>query len=897
MDILQRASKILSPFMDEDRRNTWLTLAFHSQHRDIYDAIKQEGATLDFVPRCVGILLDRGSLGERHALSLLLEAVRKQAGDEKQVEFEELIAELDATCERPLDANCPYRDLRAFQEEDAPFFFGREAFTKELVEAVDRRPFVAVVGPSGSGKSSVVQAGLIPVLRSRSTWVMGILRPGAEPWRSLAGCLLRLLQGEAAANERLKRLDEIGRLAGNLSHPEPGAGHIDLKHVVEAILAAHPGSARLLLVVDQWEELYTYKQTDAATAARFTDVLIEAALNAPLTVVLTLRADFTGRALEHHRPLRDRLQEATVFLGDMTREEREQAIVGPARRANLNFEPGLVNRILDDVANEPGHLPLLEFCLTQLYARSREGRMSQAAYDVIGGVKGAIVQRANNVIDELKKRDPDRESLARDVFLQLVHLGEGSENTRRRALLSEFDEPARSVITDLATARLLVTARDPGSEKETVEVAHEALIRNWPRLRDWLKQDRDDLHVRREIERAAGAWTAHGEAYRWSDERVILETAPALRRLGSRFALNEAERRFLGPIEADEMLRLLQDPTTTHAQRAIIGDRLALLPGGDPRAGVGLRPDKVPNIRWHAIPGGEVELEISAGSVWSRLRGRPRFRVERFHIARYPVTVAQWRPFVDAEDGYDARVRRVRGWEPDPQRGRANQPAVMVTWVEAMAYCEWISERVGHEVRLPTEWEWQQAATGGDPENEYPWGAWQEGRANTDESALGRVTAVGLYPDGASAQRVMDFAGNVWEWCLNKYDSPKDTTPGGDDGRVVRGGSWDNGRDYARCAFRNPTLPRTTATPTSASGLCVSPPSFDLLVTESLITGISDSLVFCTPRSGVRFSWARSALARKFGADDPLFRWDRSSPSLALRTTPAARFPLPFPGE
>ena len=121
-----------------------------------------------------------------------------------------------------------------------------------------------------------------------------------------------------------------------------------------------------------------------------------------------------------------------------------------------------------------------------------------------------------------------------------------------------------------------MTGRDPGSGQNTVEVAHEALIRNWPRLREWLNQDRDDLHLRREIERAAAAWAAHGDAYRWSDERIIRETAPVLRRLASRFALTDPEQQFLGPIEADEMLRLLQDRTTPHAQRSTIGDSVTL---------------------------------------------------------------------------------------------------------------------------------------------------------------------------------------------------------------------------------------------------------------------------------------------------------------------------------
>jgi hypothetical protein len=592
MDILQQASELLRPLMDAGRRDTWLSLAFHDQHRDIYDSIDQSGATREFTLRCVRNLLERGFVGSRHSLSLLLEVVRRYAGDEKQADFCALLRALDALGERPPDADCPYRDLRAFREEDQPVFFGRDAFTSELVAAVDRQPFVAVVGASGSGKSSVAQAGLIPVLRARGGWAVGILRPGPEPWRSLAACLLELIEGEPSADERVKRVIATGKLAARLAVALPTTAKdgscVALRHLVDATLAAHPGSSRVLLVVDQWEELYTYPQTTPTDAAAFADRLVEAAQHAPLSVVLTLRADFTGRAIEH-RPLRDRLQQATVFLGGMTRAERERAISGPAQVAGLRFEPGLVGRLLDDIGDEPGNLPLLEFCLTQLYARSRDGTLCQAAFEAIGGVRGAIVQRADSVIDAMESEHPGRAAMARDIFLQLVQLGEGSEDTRRRAPLVDFDDVARALIDELATARLLVTGRDPGSATETVEVAHEALIRNWPRLQEWLQEDRADLHRRREIGRATLDWQAHGDSYRWPDERVIRETAPMLQRLGSRFELNDAERDFLGPLAAEKMLALLDEASTPQALRAQIGDRLALLPGGDPRPGVGRR--------------------------------------------------------------------------------------------------------------------------------------------------------------------------------------------------------------------------------------------------------------------------------------------------------------------
>jgi len=800
-----RASELLTQhrdFVTETERLRLINAAFGGVEgaRPILD----RRPDLDHGPQAaaaglVAFLARFGCLGGRHTLSILLDEVRTRVGDDQQGQIVALIRDLDALCDQPPDELCPYRDLRAFREVDAPLFFGRHTFTERLVEAVGRCGLVAVIGASGSGKSSVVQAGLIPRLRAQGGWEVGSLRPGGNPWRNLAACLSGLLGDEPAAE--IDRLRSIGALADDLANPAASGTALRLPDLIGRLLEKRPDVQRLLLVVDQWEELYTHGSNAAGGLA---DCLIAAAEATPLKVVLTLRADFLGHALAH-RPLVDRLQEGKVLLGPMTRDELEQAILGPAGAAGLDFEPGLAERILADVGTEPGHLPLLEFCLTCLYARRQDGRMLHAAYEAIGRVPGAIVQRADEVIDTLPAPEQER---ARDLFLHLVQLGEGTEDTRRQAVLGDIGEAARPLATRLADARLLVTGRDAGSGEETVEVAHEALIRTWPRLRCWLDQDRDDLRVRREVERVAGAWEAHGRApaYRWSDARVM-EAAPAVRRIAPRFPFVDRERAFLGPFDQAEMLALIQDPATPHADRALIGDRLNLLPGGDPRRGVGLRDDGLPDIAWCAIPGGEVEIAVESAGAWARLRqlGRihPRFRVAPFSLAKYPVTVAQWRVFLEAADGYDALFRPRYNVNPGRQPGLDNHPAVNLTWVEAVAYCQWLGARLGREVRLPTEWEWQQAATGGHRDWQYPWGRdWTDGRANTVESDLGRLIAVGLYPAGASEQGAMDLAGNAWDWCLNQYDRVEDTSPGGEGSRVVRGGSWYYYQSLARAANR-----------------------------------------------------------------------------------------------
>ncbi len=289
----------------------------------------------------------------------------------------QLSAALPALREYVIPPN-PYRGLNAFREQDARLFFGREAFAARLQQAVESKPLAAVVGASGAGKSSVVYAGLFPRLRARGDWLLIHFRPGADPFRALAAALLPLLEPQMSETDRLR---ERKKLAASLA-----AGEVTLAEVAARILekSAEPS---LLLFADQFEELYTLC-ADAETRRAFLDALLEAGTKTPgLRVLLTLRADFMGRALEH-RAVADALQSGTYLLGPMRREELQAAIVEPAQRHGVTFESGLVERILDEVGEAAGRLPLLEFALTQLWERQEGGRLTHAAYEAIGGVEG-----------------------------------------------------------------------------------------------------------------------------------------------------------------------------------------------------------------------------------------------------------------------------------------------------------------------------------------------------------------------------------------------------------------------------------------------------------------------------------------------------------------------------
>ena len=321
---------------------------------------------------------------------------------------------------------CPYRGLLHFREEDAPFFFGREAAIDKLVDAVQRQPFVAVVGASGSGKSSVVRAGLVPRLRSdrHTAWETVILVPTDQPLKALARALVPLLEPTMG---EVDRLAEATKLAEHFR-----SGTISLYDIVERILEKQSGTDRVLIVVDQFEELYTLT-ADEEARRRFLDEILAASSRAgsKANIALTLRGDFVGKALAY-RPLSDRLQDAQINLGPMTREELECAIRKPAEKIQLEFEPGLVRRILNDVGDEPGNLPLLEFVLKELWDKRRGRVLLNETYDAIGGLQGAVATKADELFKGLSSAE---QKILQRVFLRIVR---PSEEWRRHASARGF---------------------------------------------------------------------------------------------------------------------------------------------------------------------------------------------------------------------------------------------------------------------------------------------------------------------------------------------------------------------------------------------------------------------------------------------------------------------------
>jgi WD40 repeat protein/class 3 adenylate cyclase len=410
---------------------------------------------------------------------------------------------------------CPYRGLAAFQEEDAPFFFGRESFTDRLYEAVMTQPIVAViVGSSGSGKSSAVFAGLLPRLRAKGGWGIAVTRPGDQPFYALGSALLPLMAPELSDTDQLL---ETQKLAEHLT-----SGEVNLYRIVERILDKGVQNIQILLVIDQFEELYTLCP-DVEMHRQFIDQLLAAMEKSstrrlpPLVILLTMRADFMGQALTH-RPFADALQEASLIMGPMSRDELRGAIEAPAEKQGAAFEPGLVERLLDDVGEEPGNLPLLEFALTLSWERQSDGWLTHEDYEALGCVEGALASYADEVYAALS--ESERQG-ARRIFVQLVRPGVGTEDTRRLATFAELGEANWDLVRHLADSRLVVTGRDTGTGEETVEVVHEALIQRWGRLRDWMAADRAFRTWQERLRASRRGWEASQR-----DEGALLRGAP-----------------------------------------------------------------------------------------------------------------------------------------------------------------------------------------------------------------------------------------------------------------------------------------------------------------------------------------------------------------------------------
>jgi hypothetical protein len=450
--------------------------------------------------------------------------------DETARDLAQHTAELRRLRPGPIDERNPYLGLLTFQEQDADRFFGRDTLVADLVERAGRAPFLAVLGASGSGKSSVVRAGLVPMLKGGALpgserWRYVTLRPGPRPLDALAIELTKLQGGDLAAvlalSQQLASSDRALLLTAGM-------------------LLDRATGQRLVLVVDQAEELWTLAPTEPEAQAVFVHdqqrpfiqhlLTAIAAPDAPLLVVLTMRADFLHRAAEQP-DLAHAIGEHDVIVSPMSAAELRDAIVRPAEVAGGQFESGLVDELIEQTLGRVGALPLLEYTLQELWKRREpDGSLTWMAYRALGGIEGALAARADAILAERYK--PEQQDDLRRLLLRLVQPGEGAADTRRRVPLDDLvpvgssADAVQALLQPLTDERLLVvttptdqampqavSAQPPvvGGPSSVVELSHEALIRAWPTFGRWIADARADLRFQLQLEDAAIEWQGSGE--------------------------------------------------------------------------------------------------------------------------------------------------------------------------------------------------------------------------------------------------------------------------------------------------------------------------------------------------------------------------------------------------
>jgi hypothetical protein len=398
---------------------------------------------------------------------------------------------------------CPYQEWSTFMTADTQLFFGRTSFIQQLITAIKTKSLVALIGASRSGKSSLIQAGLIPQLSIKSaTWQPTILSfcPEDRPFAKLA--------------------DTLFAISGNTLFREVNELETELRQNPEALcqqihqLIRQQSGTRILLVIDQLETIYTLPEEERQS---FLDVLSQTVVYAVehstnFTLLFTLRASFYNLLAEH--PLGQRIEENMHYLDPMSREELKQVIEFPAAIRKTHLESGLTGQLIEAVWDQPGHLALLEFTLAQLWSRQNNRLLTHAAYIELGGVSSLLAHHAEEVYGQLS---PDEKLQAKQVFMQLVHPQEKNLPVRQIVTYQEGNSENWNLINHLASQHLVVTNYDVARGTATVEIAHDALMWSWQRLEQWILEDDVFLQWKSQLENAVELWekSDRGEEVLW----------------------------------------------------------------------------------------------------------------------------------------------------------------------------------------------------------------------------------------------------------------------------------------------------------------------------------------------------------------------------------------------
>ncbi len=765
---------------------------------------------------------------------------RQQFEQHLRNRLDELLESLPAasasqTAKQAIAAPCwkasPYPGLEAFTPEQAPIYFGRGREIDQLLQqfADPKVRFVAVVGLSGSGKSSLVKAGLLPRLRAgiigNAPWIDLIFKPGergGNPFLALAFVI------KAALDISDQTESEIARtLQSDTS--------IAKKHLTD-LLSRHQPSTELLLVIDQFEELFT--QCTPAYRQDFLILLEYLVTLQRIRGIITMRADFYPRAI----------QEAT--LANLLRQDRStfpldppgmaaihEMIIRPAEAAGVELQDGLAQLLLDDAGSGPGAMALIAFTLNQLYQREQDSHyLSIDGYKIFGGVKGAVQKRAESALQGLPI---DLNSILPKLFANLVEVNEQEVAARRRMPQSLLQDDVKKVADALTDARLLVTSEGEDNQP-MIEVAHEIVLTGWNRFRQWILEHADTLRARRDLEQAASEWEKAGRPDSALRTGTLLQryvTAAAPRSIIADDYLAACKRRqkhFRIAYTVLAFLSIALLGLMFHVNKSDYPPPLATK-GLQVQLGIW----SVTKPAMLTIPAGEFQMGELSGQGTSEERPVHTVKFAKaFEMGKYEVTFEEYDLFA-AATGRDKPGDH--GW------GRGKRPVINVNWDDATAYAQWLSERTGLNYRLPTEAEWEYAVRATTTTEHY-WPENTEGELDAAcsyanvldaknvsmlknsydikwdalpcEDDFATTAPVGQFK--ANLWQLHDMMGNVWEWIQDCYvDSYQDTPRDGSaqespdnkecPRRVLRGGSWfHNPKMTVRSSARHWSAPEDT---------------------------------------------------------------------------------------
>ena len=647
----------------------------------------------------------------------------------------------------------PYPGLLHFSRKYAPVFFGRDA---EIVDVLDRLHlteghFLMISGGSGTGKSSLVAAGVLPRIEERGIsddrkyiCVRMVPSQGSTPFDAL----LRPLHTYAERAEL-----NIYELAEKMAE-QP---NILPEKILEIVSKGMNGNA-LVLFLDQMEELFTAQNPEMSN--KFLAALYAATQEGLLRVVATIRSDHLHHCHTHPEMLRILRGRGHYPLGQVEPFMLSDMIVKPAQCAGLRVTDTLARRIVHDAGSEPGNLPLLAFVLHQLFERRSDHELSAAVYESLGGVTGAIAKHAKNVETAIRRELGSRASdLLVKLFQSLVIVKEESLPTRRRPLLSEFPPEMKESINLLVRERLMRTEGE--GNNATVSLSHEKLFDAWPLLREYVAANKKQLMDQTLLESRAKKWADMGKP--WFNGLASGRERKDFQRSGISTPL---AKKYLDASRRAQWLR------TAGIVMPIV---FFLCIGG-----------------WLWKEGVPVQYAVSV--VLARLNlvevPEPKMAVmsgKRFAIGHYEVTFKEYDQFAKLTWG---RLPPDQGW------GRGDRPVSSVSWEDAVAYAKWLSKATGKNYRLPTEEEWEYAATSGGKDERWSGTsraaelsdhAWYMDNSDEKTHPVGgkRPNGFGLY----------DMTGNVWEWV-------QDCWPDDCRFRVVRGGAWNNSPEVLGLSFR-----------------------------------------------------------------------------------------------